>query len=90
METKAELKSTIMDLAAENIELRRVILDFEKIPVPRSVISQIAELTKQVRDLEEDIEFYKPHIPLAVIINRKNKDKPTRQGGFKDKSGRKS
>ena len=77
------LNETIVRLRSENLKMREAIKEFERIPVPKTVISQIAELTKRIRELEADMEFYKPYIPIDVVINRLNKDKPKRKGGFR-------
>ena len=54
----------------------------KRIPVPKSVIKQIAELENRIRTLESDVEYYKSHVSKAIIINRLNTDKPTRTGGI--------
>lgn len=55
----------------------------EKIPVPQTVIKQIADLELRNRKLLEELEYYKKFVPVQVIINRENKKEPTRRGGLR-------
>lgn len=55
----------------------------EKVPVPQTVIKQIADLELKNRKLTEELEYYKKFVPIQVIINRENKKEPTRRGGIR-------
>lgn len=63
------------------MRVQELIDENEKLPVPRSVEKQIAEIVKENKQLKDDIAFYKHHVPVQIIINRESKAKPTRTGG---------
>jgi seryl-tRNA synthetase len=63
-------------------ELQKEKNEREKIPVPKSIIYQIVDLKNEVKKLNDDLTYYKSYIPSQVIINRENKNKPTRGGGL--------
>lgn len=54
-------------------ELRQERLSREQIPLPKSVIKQIVELEKRVRELSEEVTFLEKYVPEEVLINRKSK-----------------
>lgn len=79
----------IEELNKMNIELRKhiVILEseiahYEKLPMPRGIVEQVMELEAKVKKLEDDLKYYKKHVNPQIIINRENKQKPTRSGGI--------
>jgi rRNA-processing protein FCF1 len=63
--------------------LEKQLEEREKVPVPQTVIKQIAELEVRNRKLLEELEYYKKFVPVQVIINRENKKQPTRRGGIR-------
>ena len=76
-----ELNRTIIELRKRIVYLESEIQRYEKIPVPRLVIEQIVDLEQKIKGKDADLEYYKKHVPVQVIINRENKKKPTRRGG---------
>jgi len=77
-----QLNKIIIALKTRIDYLEKELEEKEKIPVPKSVIKQILELEQKNRTLQEEINYYLPHVPKQVIINRTNKTKPTRKGGI--------
>lgn len=77
-----ELNKTIVALRSKITYLEKEIEAASKIPVPKTVIQQIIELEARNRKLQSDIDYYKKHLPVQVIINRENKEKSTRKGGI--------
>jgi hypothetical protein len=84
-----QTEKQIIDLNRMIVALRTRISMLEKeldeknrIPVPRTVIDQIVEMERKIRKLDDDLKYYKKFVPTQVIINRENKDKPTRKGGL--------
>jgi hypothetical protein len=97
-EYEEEVKSVFEQQRDKQIEdLNRIIIAFrtrvailekqleekEKLPVPSTVVKQMIELEQRNRKLKEDLDYYKGLLPDYVIINRENKNKPTRSGGLK-------
>ena len=77
-----ELNKTIIELRKHIVYLESEVARYEKIPVPRLVVQQIVEFEQKIKKLNDDIEYYKKYVPVQVIINRENKNKPTRRGGI--------
>jgi septal ring factor EnvC (AmiA/AmiB activator) len=77
-----DLNKTIVALRTKVAYLEKQIQEYEKVPVPRTVIDQILQLEAKNRKLEADIAHYKKFVPVQVIINKENKEKPTRKGGI--------
>lgn len=77
-----ELNRTIVALRSKISLLERELQERDKIPIPKPVLKQFVELEAKVRKLEGDIKYYKKYVPINVIINRENKEKPTRSGGI--------
>ena len=61
-------------------KLRNTIAENEQLPVPRSVEKEIQKLVNKNKKLEEDLAYFKKHVPVQLIINRESKDKPKRTG----------
>jgi|TARA_B110000908_G_scaffold170438_2_gene230025 hypothetical protein len=83
----SELNKTIVALRAK-ISLLEITLSQEReraknLPIPPSIMSQIAALNDTVRVKDKEIEYYKRFVQPSVIINRKSKEAPTRGGGLK-------
>jgi len=77
-----ELNKTIVALRGQIAELENELSARDKIPVPRSVVQQIMEMEAIIRRQHADLEYYKKYVPVQVIINKENKEKPTRKGGI--------
>lgn len=77
-----DLNRTIVAMRSKIALLENEIREREKIPVPRTVLQQIVEQEQKIRKLENDLAYYKKHVNPQVIINRENKEKPTRRGGI--------
>lgn len=85
---KEQQDNQIVDLNKMIIALRTKVSYLEKqlelkeaIPVKKSVLRQILELEAENKKLRDEIAYYKKHVAAQVIINRENRNKPTRQGG---------
>jgi hypothetical protein len=82
----AELRSTIVELRTKISMLEHALYkekqDRERIPLPRTVLAQIVELEKNVRNLTAENSYLKKYVPEEVIININNKDfaVPKRKG----------
>lgn len=61
-------------------KLKQTLEENEKLPVPRSVEMEIQRIVQQNKKLKEDLEYYKKHVPVQLIINRESKEKPKRTG----------
>lgn len=61
-------------------KLRDTLHENEQLPVPRTVEKEIEKLVIKNKKLEEDLAYYKKHVPIQLIINRESKDKPKRTG----------
>jgi hypothetical protein len=77
-----ELSRAVSNLKAENTDLKQQLSAAEKIPVPRTIIKQIFGMEATLRKLIDDVNYYKRHVTKDIIINRNNKNKPTRRGGI--------
>ena len=77
-----DLNRMVVALRSKISLLERELEERNKIPVPKSVVNQIVQQEAKIRKLEGDIKYYKKHVPTQVIINRENKEKPTRSGGI--------
>lgn len=77
-----ELSKAVSKLKAENKDLKKELEARDKVPIPKSVIQQIVQLQAIIQKLESDIKYYKKHVPVQVIINKEQKEKPTRRGGI--------
>lgn len=76
----------VVDLKSEIDRQNKVIEDLrnhieiqKKIPVPLSVVKQVAEMKEEIAKLKDDIKYYKSHLPSSVIINREKNNKTTRK-----------
>lgn len=83
----ADLTKTIAALKSKVAYLENELTLKEELPVPKSVILQIMEMEAKIRKQQQDIDYYKKFVPVQIIINRENKDKPTRSGGVPKKDG---
>ena len=77
-----ELNRTIIKLRKHIVYLESEVARYEKIPIPKTVVQQIVELEAKNRKLQSDLKYYKNHVPVQVIINKEQKEKPTRRGGI--------
>jgi uncharacterized coiled-coil protein SlyX len=77
-----ELNKMIVSLRTQVAELQKELDAKEKLPVPKSIVQQIVEMEAIIRKQQADLEYYKKHVPVQVIINKENKEKPTRKGGI--------
>ena len=86
-------KKTIADLASEisvlktkttmlEKQLEKERKEREELPVPIYFIKQAQALKQENEKLKADLAYYKKHVPVQVIINKENKEKPTRRGGI--------
>ena len=78
-----DLNRTIVALRTRVAVLEKELEERNRIPVPRTVVEQIVDMERKIRKLENDLKNYKNHVPTQVIINRENKNKPTRKGGLR-------
>lgn len=78
-----ELNKVILALRTKISILEKEIKEQENIPVPRTVIHQVLELEMKNRKLQEDLNFYMPHIPENVKAKRRKEKEPTRKGGLR-------
>ena len=78
-----ELNKVILALRTKISMLEKEIKEQENIPVPRTVINQVLELEMMNRKLQEELNFYMPHIPENAKAKRRNETKPTRKGGLR-------
>jgi hypothetical protein len=78
----AELNKIIIALKTKVNYLEKKIEEYEKVPIPKPIVEQILQLEAKNRKLQNDIAYYKNHVQPQVIINKENKEKPTRRGGI--------
>ena len=82
----SELNKLIVSLRTKVAYLEKELVtereEREKIPLPKSVIQQVVELELKNQKLEQEIAYWKRFVPKHVIINKENKEKPTRRGGI--------
>ena len=77
-----DLNRTIVALRSRIALLEKELEERNRIPIPRLVQQQFIEQEAKIRKLESDLAFYKKHVNPQIIINRENKEKPTRRGGI--------
>ncbi len=77
-----DLNKTIVALRGRITELESELKARDKIPIPKSVVQQIIEMEAIIRKQQADLEYYKKYVPVQVIINKENKERPTRRGGI--------
>jgi septal ring factor EnvC (AmiA/AmiB activator) len=65
-----------------NTQLENEKKEREELPIPRSFIKKTQELMATINRLEEEVEYYKKHVPVQIIINKEQSKKPTRSGGL--------
>jgi hypothetical protein len=76
-----ELNKIIIALKTKVKYLEKRVEEYERVPIPKPIVEQILQLEAKNRRLENDIAYYKNHVQPQVIINKDNKNKPTRKGG---------
>jgi len=77
-----ELTKTVAKLKEENRNLKQELEAHKKLPVPKTVVKQFLEMQAIIEKLQSDLKYYKKHVPVQIIINKENKEKPTRKGGI--------
>lgn len=75
-----ELNKQIVALRTKNALLQEQLDEFERAPVPTLVQNEIKKMINEINSLKNDLEYYKKHVPVQIIINRQEKKKPTRTG----------
>ncbi len=78
-----ELNKVIVELRSKVNILERELERLDNIPVPRTVINQVIALEHNRRKLQDDLNFYMPHIPENVKAKRNKHKAPTRKGGLR-------
>jgi len=82
----ANLKKTIVALRTKIIILSETLegerARAEAIPVPPTIISQVADLTAKVERQEIEIKYYENHASKSVIINKEKVIPKPRRGGL--------
>lgn len=63
--------------------LRNQIEIQKNMPVPISVISQMAEQKEEIQKLKAEVEWLTKKVPNHILINRKEQNNSTRKGGLK-------
>ena len=76
-----ELSSLLTTLKAENKKLKSELESKDSLPIPKTIVRQIVEMEAVIRKQQSDIEYYKKYVPVQIIINKEQKEKPTRRGG---------
>ena len=83
----AELNKIIVALRSKIVMLTEALegerARSELIPVPPSVISQVASIQEVRNQKQEEIDYYKKYVSDFVIINKERKVPPTRKGGLR-------
>lgn len=83
----AELNKIIVALRSKIVILSEALegerARAESIPVPPSVISQVATLQDTINKKQEEIDYYKKYVSDSVIINKERIIPPTRRGGLR-------
>jgi len=78
-----ELSRAVAELKQENKDLRRELEARDKLPVPKTIVQQIVEMEAIIRKQQADLDYYKKYVNPQIIINKENKEKPTRRGGLR-------
>jgi predicted RNase H-like nuclease (RuvC/YqgF family) len=79
LKNELEEKDNLIRNLTNQIEIQK------QMPVPLTVIKQVAEMKEQIQKLESDLKYFKTHVNESVIINRENK---TRQSVRKNQFAR--
>ena len=77
-----ELNKIIVSLRSKIVELEEELRIKEEVPLPKTIIQQIMEMEAIIRKQQNDLEYYKKHVPVQIIINKEKQQKPTRKGGI--------
>jgi hypothetical protein len=82
----ANLNKTIVALRTKIIILTETLegerARAEAIPVPPTIISQVADLTAKVERQEMEIKYYEKHVSKDIIINKEKVIPKPRRGGL--------
>lgn len=78
-----ELSRAVAELKQENKDLRKELEARDKLPVPKTIVQQIVEMEAIIRKQQADLDYYKRYVNPQIIINKENKEKPTRRGGLR-------
>jgi len=78
-----ELNKVIVSLRTRIAELESELKARDELPVPKTIVQQIVEMEAVIRKQEADLTYYKKHVNPQIIINKENKEKPTRRGGLR-------
>lgn len=76
------IKIKIKQLEDINNGLKKELKERDNVHVPRYYENEFKKVLREKEKLQEDLEFYKSKVPVQIVINRENKDKPTRKGGI--------
>ena len=83
----ANLNKTLVALRTKIIMLTETLegerARSEAIPVPPTIISQIANLTAKVERQKLEIKYYEEHVSDSVIINKEKIIPKPRRGGLR-------
>lgn len=79
LRAKIRLLEISLEKEQENVlkEKERV----KRLPIPPSIVAQIASMTDALSLKDEEIEYYKKYVQPTVIINRLSKETETRRSG---------
>lgn len=77
----AHINHKISQLEDINKNLKKELKERDNVQVPRFYETEFKKLMNKNEDLKKEVEFYKSKVPVQVVINRENKEKPTRRGG---------
>jgi len=72
----------IKQLEDINKGLKAELKERDNVHVPRYYENEFTKLLKERDELQKEVEFYKAKVPVQIVINRENKEKPTRKGGI--------
>lgn len=78
----AHIKGKIKQLEEINKGLKAELKERDNVHVPRYYENEFKKLIRDKERLQEDLDYYKSKVPVQVVINRENKEKPTRRGGI--------
>lgn len=78
----AHIKIKIRQLEDINKGLKKELKERDNVHVPRYYENEFKKVLREKEKLQEDLEFYKSKVPVQIVINRENKEKPTRKGGI--------